>query len=122
MDPRAAPVATGGAPIRFGHYLLDQRLGQGGMAEVWRARKVDGVHGFQKVVCIKRVLRQHAGSDSHVKMFVDEAKLSARLSHPNIVQVFDLGEVGGEFYMAMEFVRGHDLLEVLRALARRRTP
>jgi len=86
--------------VQFGNYTLVSQLGRGGMAEVYKA-KVGGVQGFQKTVCVKRILRQHLEDQHFVDMFVNEAKISARLSHPNIVQVHDLGEIDGEFFMAM---------------------
>ncbi|MSP59631.1 MAG: serine/threonine protein kinase [Myxococcales bacterium] len=101
--------------IQFGNYVLVSQIGKGGMAEVYKA-KSGGVQGFQKTVCVKRILRQHTDDAHFVEMFVNEAKISARLSHPNIVQVHELGEVDGEFFMAMEFVHGRDLLRVMRAL------
>jgi serine/threonine protein kinase len=100
--------------VQFGNYTLVSQLGRGGMAEVFKA-KVGGAQGFQKTVCVKRILRQHLEDQHFVDMFVNEAKISARLSHPNIVQVYDLGEIDGEFYMAMEFVHGRDLLRVMRS-------
>jgi serine/threonine protein kinase len=101
-------------PVTFGKYQLVQRLGRGGMAEVWRA-KIIGPAGFQRTLVVKRIL-PHLVEDPHfVRMFVDEARLSARLNHPNIVQVFELGDVNGEYFLAMEYVRGHDLISVVRA-------
>src|SRR5262245_52739592 len=117
VDPTPKSTSKAGAtafPTRFGSYILDQKLGRGGMAEVFKAR-VAGLGGFEKVVCIKRVLPHLAEDRQFIQMFIQEAKLSARLTHPNIVQVFDLGEVDGLFYMALEFVRGSDLLDLLRA-------
>src|SRR4029077_777421 len=93
---------------QFGKYTLVERLGRGGMAEVWKAR-ISGPAGFSRTLVIKRIL-PHLVEDEHFKqMFVAEARLSARLNHANIVQVFELGDVAGEFYLAMEYVRGHDL-------------
>ncbi len=98
----------------FGKYQLVERLGRGGMAEVWKA-KISGPAGFQRTLVIKRIL-PHLVEDEHFKqMFVAEARLSARLNHANIVQVFELGDVDGEFYLAMEYVRGRDLVNVVRA-------
>ncbi len=74
----------------FGRYRLLERLGQGGMAEVFKAKSY-GVEGFEKVVVIKRILPELAKSKEFVEMFIHEAKLAVRLSHANIVQVFDLG-------------------------------
>jgi serine/threonine protein kinase/tetratricopeptide (TPR) repeat protein len=106
----------------FGRYRLLERLGQGGMAEVFKAKSF-GVEGFEKVLVIKRILPELARSQEFVDMFVHEAKLAVRLSHANIVQVFDLGvapraDVLGSkqpdtYYMAMEFVNGFDLATVL---------
>ncbi|MGO8999799.1 MAG: protein kinase, partial [Polyangiaceae bacterium] len=73
----------------FGRYRLLERLGRGGMAEVFKAKSY-GVEGFEKVVVIKRILPDLAKSKEFVEMFIHEAKLAVRLSHANIVQVFDL--------------------------------
>jgi len=89
---------------QFGKYTLVERLGRGGMADVWKA-KISGPAGFQRTLVIKRILPH----------LVAEARLSARLNHANIVQVFELGDVDGEFYLAMEYVRGRDLVNVVRA-------
>jgi serine/threonine protein kinase/tetratricopeptide (TPR) repeat protein len=107
----------------FGRYRLLERLGQGGMAEVFKAKSY-GVEGFEKVVVIKRILPELARSKEFVDMFIHEAKLAVRLSHANIVQVFDLGLAGAgpdgspdskppAYYMAMEYVHGFDLATVL---------
>src|SRR5258708_40075708 len=90
-------------PARLGPYELLQRIATGGMAEVYLARRA-GPHGFQKTVAVKRILPQFARDPDFVAMFVDEARVCARLSHPNIVPVFDFGEEEGELYMAMEYV------------------
>ena len=115
----------------FGRYRLLERLGQGGMAEVFKAKSY-GVEGFEKVVVIKRILPELAQSDEFVEMFIHEAKLAVRLSHAKIVQVFDLGIAPGTtattatpaitsgeaqtpdaYYMAMEYVNGLDLATLL---------
>ncbi len=105
----------------FGRYRLLERLGQGGMAEVFKAKSY-GVEGFEKVLVIKRILPDLARSPDFVDMFIHEAKLAVRLSHANIVQVFDLGKAPSEsadaYFMAMEYVHGLDLASVL-ARARR---
>ena len=103
----------------FGRYRLLERLGQGGMAEVFKAKSY-GVEGFEKVLVIKRILPELGRSQEFVDMFIHEAKLAVRLSHANIVQVFDLGKTpagdappGTEpsvaYYIAMEYVHGLDL-------------
>jgi serine/threonine-protein kinase len=88
------------------------------MAEVYLARRA-GPHGFQKLVALKRILPQFVRDADFVAMFVDEARVCARLSHPNIVQVFDFGEQDGELYMAMEYVDGTTGARIIRASATR---
>jgi serine/threonine protein kinase len=104
------------APLRLGPYELVRRIATGGMAEVYVARRA-GPHGFQKTVAVKRILPQYARDPDFVAMFVDEARVCARLGHPNIVQVFDFGEQDGELYMAMEYVDGTTGARVIRAAA-----
>ncbi len=101
-------------PVLFGKYELVERLGNGGMAEVWRAR-IRGPAGFTRSLVVKRILPHLATDSSFVGMFISEAQLSAKLSHPNIIQVFELGEVDGEYYIAIEYVRGRDLSTFSRA-------
>jgi serine/threonine-protein kinase len=96
----------------FGAYILDRPLGRGGMADVWLARR-RGPAGFERSVIIKRILPSLTGDPAVLKMFLAEARLVARLHHPNIVQVFDLGEVDGEHYLAMEYVDGVDVATAL---------
>ena len=109
----------------FGRYRLLERLGEGGMAEVFKAKSF-GVEGFEKVLVIKRILPKLAEHPKFVDMFVHEAKLAVRLSHANIVQVFDLGRVDhptGEptsYFIAMEYVPGLDLASVLTRCRRQK--
>ncbi len=88
------------------------------MAEVYAAKRA-GPHGFFKRVAVKRILPSAAEDPAFVRMFIDEAALAARLSHPNIVQVFDFGEDEGELYIAMELVEGTSLGRLGRTLAAR---
>ncbi|HEX4446023.1 MAG TPA: serine/threonine-protein kinase, partial [Polyangiaceae bacterium] len=106
------------APLRLGPYELLRRIATGGMAEVYLARR-GGPHGFKKIVAVKRILPQYARDPDFVAMFVDEARVCARLGHPNIVQVFDFGEQDGELYMAMEYVDGTTGARLVRAAASR---
>ena len=108
-------------PIRYGKYTLFERLGQGGMAEVFLARQ-DGAGGFAKKVVIKRILGDFATDATFVEMFLAEAKLAAHLSHPNIVQIFDMGQEGDTYYIAMEYVSGPNLLQLLRYATMARDP
>ncbi len=104
-------------PSQFGRYQLLERIAAGGMAEVFLARSF-GVEGFEKRLVIKRILPELAKNPRFVALFVHEAKLSVCLSHPNIVQVFDLGRVAEDHYIAMELIHGRDLTHVLRVLRR----
>jgi hypothetical protein len=99
-------------------YLIERRLAQGGMAEVFVAKR-RGPHGFQKRVALKRILPQFAVEPDFVHMFIDEARLAARLDHANIVQVFDFGQHTGSFFIAMELVSGSNVNQLLRAVAAR---
>lgn len=101
-------------PERFGKYELLQKIAQGGMAEIFLATRQGDLGGFEKQVALKRIFRHLTGREETVNMFFDEARIAATLNHPNIVQVFDLGEVEGYFYIAMEFVHGTDLRRVCK--------
>lgn len=99
-------------PEVFGKYHLLEKIATGGMAEVFRARSY-GMAGFEKILVIKRIL-DHLGKDQEfVKLFIDEARIAVSLMHVNIVQVFELGEVDGSYYMAMEYVHGLDLARLV---------
>jgi len=98
---------------RFGKYELVERVGVGGMAEVFRARR-HGAEGFVKDVVIKRILPAFNEDPDFVHMFIDEARLAARLQHANIVQIHDFNHVDGVYYIAMEWVEGSDLKRIVR--------
>ncbi len=102
-------------PIQFGKYTLFERIGRGGMADVFKGR-VQGPAGFERVFVVKRILPHLNDDPTFNKMFIEEAKMSARLNHPNIVQVFELGAVDNEYFISMEYVRGRDLAETMRTL------
>lgn len=97
----------------YGNYFLLEKIAVGGMAELFKAQQ-RGVQGFQKIVAIKRILSHFSENDDFVTMFIDEAKLAAQLTHPNIVQIFDFGKTGNSYYIAMEYVNGRDLRTLLR--------
>ena len=103
----------------FGRYKLLERLGAGGMAIVYRALAVDG-DGKSRELVIKRVLPELCRDRQFSSMLVAEARLSARLNHPNIVQIYELGRVDEEFYLAMELVDGIDLVRLLNRIVRGR--
>ena len=97
----------------FGRYRLLGRIAAGGMAEVWAAQLL-AAGGFCKSMVIKRVLPELAENPSFLRMLMSEARVAARLSHSNICSVFELGDVDGEYYIAMEYLRGAPLTHVLR--------
>jgi serine/threonine-protein kinase len=101
----------------FGKYRLVAELGQGGMADVILAL-AQGPAGFNKLVVVKR-LRQHLAEDPEfVAMLVDEARLAARLNHPNIVHTNEVGEIDGRFFIAMEYLEGQPLTRIKRRATR----
>lgn len=91
--------------ISFGNYTLLRRIAQGGMAEVFIARH-EGMQGIDRLVAIKRILPHLLDDISFVRMFQNEAKLAARLSHPSIIHIYDFGKVEEHFFIAMEFIEG----------------
>jgi serine/threonine-protein kinase len=107
MAALAQPV--GNASCR---YDLLARLAQGGMAEIFLAR-AHALAGFERYVVLKRIRPEHGDDARWINMFLDEARLAAQLQHPNIAQVFDLGQIGGDYFYTMEYVHGADVLDVL---------
>lgn len=100
---------------RFDKYLIVGELALGGMAELFLAVQ-RGLEGFVKVVVIKRVLPQFAANADFVRMFIDEARLAARLEHANIVRTYEFGEFEGQYFTAMEYLPGEDLTKVLNRI------
>lgn len=100
-------------------YRVTERLESGGMAEVFRG-EATSVAGFKKQVAIKRVLPHLASNEKFIRMFLDEARLSARLSHANIVQVFDIGRVENTYFIVMEFIDGVNLKHLIENLRNKR--
>jgi serine/threonine protein kinase len=100
----------------FGKYELLKKVGTGGMAELFLARQ-PGIEGFEKLIVIKRIL-PHLTDSRHssqfVQMLLDEARLAAQLSHPNIIQIYDLGRVDDQYFIAMEYINGVDLSQILK--------
>src|SRR5690554_3192865 len=95
----------------FGRYELVAHLATGGMAEIFLARE-RGLAGLERLVVIKRILPTLAGDASFVDMFLREARIIARLSHPNVIQIFELGEENGNYYIAMEYIHGSTVREM----------
>ncbi len=111
--PRPAGRERSWRDATYGPYELLDRVAVGGMAEVFKAKRT-GVEGFEKIVAVKRILPHLSDNQEFVDMFVNEAKMVAGLTHPNIVQIFDLGRIEASYYIAMEFVHGRDLRTILR--------
>jgi serine/threonine protein kinase len=91
------------------------------MAELFLCR-ASSIHGFEKLCVLKRILPQHAESEDFIRMFLAEARLAANLHHPNIVQVFDIGEEAGSYFFTMEYVQGQDLRRLVRAARKKQRP
>jgi serine/threonine protein kinase len=102
-----------------GKYRVVRRLAVGGMAEIYLAQS-RGIEGFAKYVVLKRILPQYANSDTFVKLFLNEARVTASLDHPNIASVYDIGAVDGVYFFAMEYLHGEDLGHILREMVSRR--
>jgi serine/threonine-protein kinase len=108
----SSPAISAGR--RFGKYTLVAKLATGGMAEIFLAR-LQGAAGFEKLVVIKRILPHLARDQQFVAMFLDEARIAARISHPQVCQVFELGELDGRYFIAMEYLEGVPLASFRRA-------
>jgi eukaryotic-like serine/threonine-protein kinase len=113
-DTAAIPVTADDQIL--GKYKVVRKLSVGGMAEVFLAKQV-GIGGFEKPVALKRIQRELLEVRHRaIELFLNEAKIAGRLTHPNIVQVLDVGEVQGALYLAMEYVHGKDLRKVIKKL------
>lgn len=122
MASLAAPLGEEDVlPRRFGPYLLFDKIGEGGMARIFLARTTAGLGG-ERLVVVKEILPMLAESAEMSQLLVDEAKLCATLSHKNIVQVHDLGREEGRLYIAMEYVEGLDLRELLKGCSQKKIP
>jgi len=113
VEPERTP------PERIGRYELCFELASGGMASVYLAR-IDGVSGFEKLIALKRIHPHLAKEKGYVDMFLDEAKIASRITHPNVCSVFDFGEADGEYYIAMEYLVGEPLSRLCGRVAKNR--
>jgi serine/threonine protein kinase len=107
--------------IPFGKYQLVKRLARGGMAEVFLARQ-SGPEGFNRLVALKRILPHLVDSQDFVRMFLDEARLAAQLSHPNVVHIYDFGKVDEHYFIAMEYVPGVHAGTLIKHAEKERLP
>src|ERR1035437_4796046 len=99
---------------RLGRYELLLAIAKGGMARVWAARQ-HGQRGFSKTVAIKTILPHLAEEPEFERMFLDEARIAAMIHHPNVAEIYELGEEGKVLYIAMEWVNGESLIQLLRS-------
>ena len=113
--------ASHASSVRFGRFDLKQEVAAGGMASVWVARTT-GDGGFVHVCAVKRVHPHLAKQKQFVDMFLDEARIAARIQHPNVCRVFDFGLVEGVPYLAMEYLAGVSFSAVLACLSREPHP
>jgi serine/threonine protein kinase len=109
---KSSSSSTSNRGTRFGKYSLLNRIAVGGMAEVFLARQ-EGLEGFEKTICIKRIRPHLSSQPNFVQMFLNEAKLAAQLNHPNIVQIYDLGRVNDSYFIAMEYISGRDMSRII---------
>ncbi len=112
-QPKIQKTETG---EEVGGYEILGPIARGGMAEIYKAKK-KGVKGFEKIIALKKILSGYGEDQKYIEMFVDEAKIAAQLTHPNIVQIYDLGRKDDYYFIAMEYVEGKDLRLLLRQLS-----
>ncbi len=115
--PSSPPPPPSPLPRSFGRYALFDFIGKGGMAEIYLARQKTEL-GPARLCVVKQILPGLAGDPQFSEMLVHEAKLAARLSHANVVQVYDLGRADDRLFIAMEYVEGFDLNDLLRRCSR----
>ena len=118
-DEKTTGVAADGEvmPKQFGKYTLLRRLAAGGMAELFLALH-RSVAGFEKLIVIKRILPSMNQDRGFIEMLLHEARIAATLSHPNVVQIFDVGQVDGTYFIAMEHIHGEDIQSIVRGMKR----
>jgi serine/threonine-protein kinase len=105
-------------PRQFGKYTLLRKLASGGMAELFLALH-RSVAGFEKLIVIKRILPSMNQDKGFIEMLLHEARIAATLSHPNIVQIFDVGQIDGKYFIAMEHIHGEDIRSIVRAMKKK---
>ena len=115
--PAVEAFKSQGQGEAFGRYRLRGLLGQGGMGQLFVAEQ-HGIQGFSKIVAVKRILPHLASSPQFQDMFLNEARMAARLEHPNIVATYELGEAEGSYFISMEYLPGEDLAAILSACQR----
>ena len=105
-------LTASGTVRRFGRYELVERIGEGGMSDIYAAT-MRGAKGFERLLVVKRLKRELSANPAAVEQFIDEARLGSLLSHPNIVQIYDFGEADDGYFMAMEYVAGRNMSQIV---------
>ena len=118
QDEPGEPSPEESMPRQFGKYTLLRKLAAGGMAELFLALH-RSVAGFEKLIVIKRILPSMNQDKGFIEMLLHEARIAATLSHPNIVQIFDVGQIDGKFFIAMEHIHGEDIRSIVRAMKKK---
>jgi serine/threonine protein kinase len=113
------PAAHDDVGSTFGKYFLMKKLAAGGMGEIFLAKQ-QGPAGFQKILVVKKILSHLTENKEFVEAFLGEARLAAQMNHRNVVQVFELGEESGSYFIAMEYVAGKSLRDVIDAAIKRK--
>src|SRR5438477_12413225 len=103
----------------YGKYFLLKKLAAGGMGEIFLAKQ-QGPAGFEKILVVKKLVAHLTANKEFVELFLGEARLAARMNHRNIVQVFELGEQQGSYFIAMEYVSGRTILDPIDSAAKKR--
>ncbi len=121
---RRGTEATSSAPLQsipavFGRFLLLKRLSRGGMGEIFLA-KIGEIEGFEKPIIIKKILPNLVENQDFIARFVDEAQVAIKLNHANIAQVYEVGRVDGEYFLAIEYVEGRDLRRLMHRFREQR--
>ncbi|MBI2340953.1 MAG: serine/threonine protein kinase [Deltaproteobacteria bacterium] len=106
-------------PAKLGDYLILERIAHGGMAHIYKAKTVDP-NGIERLVVIKRILPHISSDPEYVEMLIDEAKIAVHFTHGNIAQIYDLGKVGDDYFIVMEYVDGKTLGQIAREMRERK--
>ncbi|MBN2359029.1 MAG: serine/threonine protein kinase, partial [Deltaproteobacteria bacterium] len=105
------------ADLVFGKYEIVRRLAVGGMGEIFLARQTDVV-GLDRLIILKSLLPELADQDKFVEQFLDEARVAATLNHPNIVAIYEVGLWEGAYFIAMEYIHGVTVAQLMRQLVK----
>lgn len=100
--------------VKFGNYILLDRVAVGGMAEIWRAKTTGGEQGFERIVGLKCILSSYTQNEEFKSMFIEEARIASTLNHSNIVRITNFGSIDDKYYHEMEYVDGKSLRQIVK--------